>query len=80
MKYEDYDPLSKKVAITMSEKDLESLEVFLDFADAFLKKMDDEKLWPERDRILKMANELNEINAKLSAEKKEYEDYAKANR
>lgn len=69
----DYDPLDNSVAVRMTMDDLESLEVFLDFADAFLKKMNDEKLWPERDKILKMVNEVTAISRQAEEQKERYE-------
>lgn len=73
MTYRSFEPLDNSVCVEMSLQDLESLEVFLDFADAFLKKMDDEKLWPERDNILKMVNEVNAIQAKATELQNKYE-------
>ncbi len=77
MIYRSFEPLDNSVCVEMSLQDLESLEVFLDFADAFLKKMNDEKLWPERDNISKMVNEVNAIQAKATEEKERYEKSAK---
>lgn len=77
MNYKSFEPLDNSVCVEMSLQDLESLEVFLHFADAFLKKMNDEKLWPERDNILQMANEVTAISEKATKEKKRYEKYAK---
>lgn len=77
MIYRSFEPLDNSVCVEMSPQDLESLEVFLDFADAFLKKMNDEKLWLERDNILKMVNEVNAIQAKATEEKERYEKSAK---
>ncbi len=77
MTYRSFEPLDNSVCVEMSLQDLESLEVFLDFADAFLKKMNDEKLWPERDNISKMVNEVNAIQAKATEEKERYEKSAK---
>lgn len=76
MKYEDYDPLSKNITVTMSEKDLAVL--YSAVVDAFAKTMNEKSVfWNETDKIL---NELSAITTKFTEEQKQYDEYAKANR
>ena len=75
MKYEDFDPLSQKVSVTITLQELGAL--YSAVVDAFGRMTESSPFWKETDKLV---NEISDITVRAGEEKVSYDEYARANR